>query len=357
MAVWMAAGGAWGVILMETSDPTANTTAPTGEYADSGWQYQGRWGNFLGTVISPNCFITAGHVGGAVGRDFRFEGTDYTAIASFDDPASDLRIWQVCGEFPRHALLYLAGDEVGRDLVVIGRGTQRGAEVTDSDLTGTHLRGWRWGSADGVVRWGANVVAEVIDGDGLDGELGGDGTVGELLRATFDLRVSTNEAHLSTGDSGGGLFIEHDGEWKLAGINYAVDGRYNTSASGAGFNASIFDEGGLYTGGDGDWMFNPDLPVDQAGGFYATRISSHIEWIQGVLATAAMDIGPWLQSAGGVNGTYAGETGASVDTQARTVTIPLPSGTRFYRLRGCAAVRITAIETSGGDLVFRYELF
>jgi hypothetical protein len=60
MAVWMAAGGAWGVILMETSDPTANTTAPTGEYADSGWQYQGRWGNFLGTVISPNCFITAG---------------------------------------------------------------------------------------------------------------------------------------------------------------------------------------------------------------------------------------------------------------------------------------------------------
>jgi len=39
-------------------------------------------------------------------------------------------------------------DEVGQDLVVFGRGTQRGSEVF-SDGT---LRGWGWGWADTVVR-------------------------------------------------------------------------------------------------------------------------------------------------------------------------------------------------------------
>jgi len=34
--------------------------------------------------------------------------------------------------------------------------------------------------------------------------------------------------------------------WKLAGINYAVQGPYNRNEFGDGFNAAIFDLRGLY---------------------------------------------------------------------------------------------------------------
>src|SRR5439155_11197840 len=55
------------VIVFGTGDPAHNTTAPTGALIDSGWQYQGAWGVYLGTPISSNFFITGAHVGGRVG--------------------------------------------------------------------------------------------------------------------------------------------------------------------------------------------------------------------------------------------------------------------------------------------------
>src|SRR5258705_3676643 len=47
------------VILYGTDDPSINTTAPTGELAGSGWQYEGLFDGFLGTVIASNYFVTA----------------------------------------------------------------------------------------------------------------------------------------------------------------------------------------------------------------------------------------------------------------------------------------------------------
>src|SRR5258707_1817984 len=91
------------------------------------------------------------------------------------------------------------------------------------------------------------------------------------------------DAHLSVGDCGGGLFIKDAGVWKLAGINYEVDGPYNTSTNGSGFNAAIFDKGGLYTESAGVWVLNPDLRTDSPGAFYATRIAAHQAWIQSLL--------------------------------------------------------------------------
>src|SRR4051794_24916141 len=62
------------VIVYGTGDPTHNTTAPGGALTNSGWQYQGQWGVSLGAPISTNFFITAAHVGGAVGDIFHFRG-------------------------------------------------------------------------------------------------------------------------------------------------------------------------------------------------------------------------------------------------------------------------------------------
>jgi hypothetical protein len=257
------------VVFISTADPNYNTTAPTGPLAGSGWELQGRWGAFLGTPVAPNFFLTAEHIGGAVGDKFTFGGVNYVTKAFFDDPNSDLRLWQIDGTFPTYAPLYDQSDEVGKSLVVFGRGKQRGAEVT---VNGT-LKGWKEGTADHVQRWGENQVSAIVDG-GLG--------IGQLLRATFDFGVGDNEAHLSTGDSGGAVFILDGGTWKLAGINYAVDGPYSTSPTETTFRASLFDQGGLYLGG-ASRQFIPDQDADLPSAFYATRISANLDWINAVI--------------------------------------------------------------------------
>src|SRR6266850_6968230 len=76
------------VILFRTGDPTANTTAPSNDFAASGWNYEGRFGSFLGTPIAPHFFMTAAHIGQA-GSVFTFQGVDYTLVRQFVDPESD----------------------------------------------------------------------------------------------------------------------------------------------------------------------------------------------------------------------------------------------------------------------------
>ena len=265
------------VILLDTSDPAANTSAPDGSLLDSGWQYEGAWGGFLGTPIAPHYFISAAHIGDAGGPTFSFQNSSYTVIRSFSLGGSDFLIWEVAETFPTFAPLYTARDETGRHLVVIGRGTQRGGEIF---LDGT-LRGWGWGSADSVWRWGENDVATIVPYTGHD-----------LIYATFDSHVTIgdhpNECHLSSGDSGGAVFINdsNDSQWKLAGINYAVDDLYTAPDPGTGFDAAIFDARGYYSADD----HNPpnftflagDSPIPT--GFYASRISSELPWICSVLA-------------------------------------------------------------------------
>lgn len=268
---------AHGVIFDSTASITFNITAPTGELAGSGWQFQGELGGFLGTPIAPNFFITAAHIGGGIGQTFRFQGVDYTMEEAFSDPTgTDLRIWRIGGTFPTFAPLYTASDEVGRELVVIGRGTQRGGEIRDS--TTGELRGWSWGDGDGVQRWGTNTVSGLaFDGTLLAADFDHDDE-GEVEEGGGPGEEAT-ESHLSGGDSGGAVFIKDpvDGIWKLAGINYAVNGPYYPSAmGGAAFSAALFDQTGFFfAAGDGTFE-----PASGPGAFYATRISSRLDFIQ-----------------------------------------------------------------------------
>ncbi|MBI4325642.1 MAG: hypothetical protein HY674_10310, partial [Chloroflexi bacterium] len=260
------------VIFFSTADPNHNTTPPTGALANSGWECQGLWGFFLGTTIAPQYFITAKHVGGAVGELFDFQGVAYRTSAVFDDPDSDLRIWRINGRFPFWAEIHNRNDEAGKDVVVFGRGTQRGDEVTVSKPFGPALKGWFWGASDGRQRWGQNQVSSIVT-NGV-GQIGSNNGVGEQLKMLFNAGAGAEEATVSDGDSGGGVFIQDGSAWKLAGLNYAVDGPYNTTNSGPGFQAALFDQGGLYVGGEGQWTLARDLAVDLPGAFYATRLSS-----------------------------------------------------------------------------------
>ncbi|MDQ6656495.1 MAG: hypothetical protein M3Y80_11870, partial [Verrucomicrobiota bacterium] len=110
-----------------------------------------------------------------------------------------------------------------------------------------------------------------------------DGALNQYVYATFDQDGGASEAHLSGGDSGGAVFVREGGVWKLAGINYAVDGPFYGDASGANaFNGALFDARDFYYGDGGVFtLIASDRPV--SSGFYATRISSKLGWIYSII--------------------------------------------------------------------------
>ena len=110
-----------GIVFFETADPAHNREiAPSGQLSGSGWQYQGEYKEFLGTVISPRHFITAIHIGkgpttfvqkswftGAAADRVYFINPNFNnGNGSRDIPGTDLRIFEIHGEFPEHAELY-----------------------------------------------------------------------------------------------------------------------------------------------------------------------------------------------------------------------------------------------------------
>jgi hypothetical protein len=272
-----------GVILFDTGDPSANTTAPGGALAGSGWQYEGDWDVYLGTPIAPNFFITADHVSHVGVPILYYHNALYRVIGFYSRPGSDLRIWKVAGTFADFAPLYTKRNEVGQHLVVFGRGTQRGTEVY---LDNT-LRGWNWGPYDATRRWGENDINRIEASQGHD-----------LLYATFDQHVlpndHPNESHLSSGDSGGAVFLNDGGVWKLAGINSTVDELFTAPPNASSFAAAIFDGRGYYTPNPNDSSMFIQVtgltPVPT--GFYASRISSELAWIGSALADPQFEYEP-----------------------------------------------------------------
>lgn len=346
-----------GVILFATDDPNYNASAPTGELNGSGWDFQGYWGIFLGTPIAPFYFITARHVGGAVGDPFTFAGAAYTTTAVFDDEQSDLRLWQVADPFPFYAQIYTNLTEVGKDLVVFGRGTLRGDPVNIAGPRGLQLHGWGWGERDARIRWGQNQVTAIVEGDDvLPRESNVSNRIGQLLQASFDAGAGPNEAHLSPGDSGGAVFIQDGATWKLAGINYSVDGPFRLTESSAAFDAALFDVGGLYQEEEESvWIFTPDLPLPQPSAFYATRLAAHLPWIERILSQPVPDYAPVLQSAASVAGPYRDVTDARINAPARRITYSATEGERFFRLAGAAQRTITSVQSVGGVLALQYR--
>lgn len=257
------------VVLYDNGSPSANTTAPTGALLDSGWQFEGTFGGFLGTPVAPQFFLSAKHLGKA-GAAIVFRGQSYTLEAGngFGDPTAngDLQIWKITGTFPDFAPMYTRADEVGRPLVVIGRGTQRGGEVYLNSV----LKGWGPGPADSVQRWGQNAVALIYHYD----------TGNDLLQADFDQNGGPNEAHLTSGDSGGAVFMQDGAVWKLAGINFAVDTVYRRDGPSTYtlVQAPLFDRRGFYYPVSGGYApFAGPAPI--ATSFYASRISTKLPWI------------------------------------------------------------------------------
>jgi hypothetical protein len=265
-----------------------NISAPSDPALAVRWDQVGlfrpSWGpdGFLGTPISANTFITAKHIAGNVGDSFTLGGTTYTTVARFNDPSSDLAIWQVAGTFPQDKIvpLYTAGSiALDAPMYVFGVGSARGVEVTGTAFGGgTELKGWRWGdynSTNPVQSWGTNNVADLVNG----------GSIGLQLVYDFRLGVSSNEGTLGYGDSGGPVFIQQNGAWSLAGVNYGVESQFNTTNTGAGFYAAIFDVGGLYYRSNNTWVYQTPTATDSPAFAYSTSTTHRLAWINETVAS------------------------------------------------------------------------
>ena len=255
------------IVFDSTTNLVYNTTEPTGSLTNSGWQFEGYWAGCLATPIASNFFITVQHVGGNVGDTFSLNGTSYTTTAVYKDAGSDLALWEVSSPFSSWASLYTNTNEIGSSLVVYGAGNGPGPAVTVNSQT----KGWLWGGYNSK-RWGENIVTGKIDYNGTT-----------LLYADFNHGAGANEATLATGDSGGGVFIQDGSTWVLAGVNFSVDSPFNTTNSGSGFNASLYDAGGLYYPSGTNWVYVPDQPYDIPTSFYAIDVSARADWIDSVL--------------------------------------------------------------------------
>lgn len=275
IAFGIAAPPAHAVILY--SKRQRNTVAPKNELADSGWQWQGEWGSFLGTAISKSYFITAEHIGGNVGDYFEYQGRRFKTYETFDDPDSDLQIWHVQGRFASYAPLLTDYSDVNKPAMIVGRGTQRGGNIS----VNSDLKGWLWGANDGVQSWGMNLIKgstqSLTDGDGEDGRRK---IKGGRLYWAFDRNGIGNEAALSEGDSGGGVFVFSGNKWKLAGINFSTQAEFSYPNSNDSLRGALFDAGGLQAGGGIITDSINDIPALS----YATRISTQSDWIFDVLA-------------------------------------------------------------------------
>ncbi len=281
--IFLTVSPARAIIRINGSDGR-NLAAPTGAFAGSGWQYTGYWGGVLGTPISPHFFLTAKHAGFAGDGLFRTGTGNYTVVNAFYDASSDLALYQVAETFTEFAPLYTGTSETTLgEAVLQGAGTVRG----DALLVNGTQQGWYWGDTDYRRSWGTNAVREIVDyGPSL----------GDLLIFTNDRETGyENEGAVTGNDSGGPIFVNDNGVWKLAGINYGVQ---TYSLDGAnGISASVWDTRGLYVSNGSGYDFIPStLTTPQPGVFGATRVSSRFDSflapiIRADLATAAPEPG------------------------------------------------------------------
>ncbi|HAB19851.1 MAG TPA: hypothetical protein PLX89_14935 [Verrucomicrobiota bacterium] len=322
---------AWGVILFGTGDPSAHTTAPEGELARSGWEFQtGPFGS--GTIVGPAEVLTAAHLGWAANLSITWGGLSFPIVAAVDRAGTDLRLLRVSGHFPSWAESYAGTNEVGATVVLYGRGGPRGGAIMAPE--GQRVQGWRWNVPDNQLRWGTNVIEMVVSPS--------EENPGEHLAAVFSNDAGDDEATVSSGDSGGGVFLrDTDGRWKLAGVMSSVQGAFKIRPEEkTPFFAAIFDRRGLLEEqSPGVWLPDPTAETSPGTVWLATRVAAYSHWLAGELSQATVIPGPRLKSSANLAGPFHEHPAYSLNANTRRITA-IPGGDQeFFQLEGEPTIR------------------
>jgi hypothetical protein len=336
------------MIFFGHGDPDHNTSAPTGALANSGWQHEVFF-DFTGTVVGPRHLLTAAHLNIGTNAIARHNGLAYRVVVVTNLPGTDLSLLTIGGRFPDWAPLYQRGDEAGKVATLFGRGLPRGEPVFHPTERTNGVRGWTWGQNDFRPRWGTNRVEQAF----APGVLGSSG----LLGLTFSADAGDDEAAVTGGDSGGGLFLRdnRDGAWKLAGVAFSVQSRFNTGTEGDGFYASLFDRRDfLELNFQGEWVADATAADRPEAAIYFSRVSPYATTLEGLMAaaSASVDSLPRLLSAQTVDGPFAEHSTYAVDPEALTITLTFDTPHRFFRLDSARPIQVQEVNDSHLTLGF-----
>ena len=225
VAVISCAGPAAAVVIHPDEDASVGLSTPPTEVL-------GRWGSTASAIaVAPNHIVTTRHQSGGVNTIVQFGGIDYRVAEVVDNGNVDLRVARITrldgspanlGEF---ADLYTLSNERTQTVVIGGFGRGRGTELV-MGLAATPY-GYSWAQrTNQILRWGQNRIKSTTRLNDSDAT----GFTSEILTADFDRPDATRserkvpfEAIPTEFDSGGGWFLYHQDQWKLAGLTRGVE--------------------------------------------------------------------------------------------------------------------------------------
>ena len=255
-------GSVGAVVIDRVNAGSGNMSAP-GD--DPGWNNVGAIGVGGGVYIGYGWVLTANHVGS--GDGITLGGVKYPMLpgtgrqltnagAAGKSALTDLFMFQIAQPSLSLPFIHVASTAPanGETVTMIGRGRLQQANPTYWDINDSS-NPWVWTETtedlaneagfktDGTksMRWGTNA----IDDRGWF-KVGVD-VLG--LGTTFDPYVSTNEAQVVSGDSGGAVFVKQAGAWNLAGIIIAqglLPNQPGGSTTAAFYNTSYFADLSYY---------------------------------------------------------------------------------------------------------------
>ena len=190
-----------------------NTTAPAN---GAPWANVVQFGanNASGVYLGNGCVLTANHVtmeasvlinGISYARD-----TAFTPLQITEAPdVVDLKLIKILGTPPLPVVqslpLNFSTADLNLNCTLIGWGVGKGTVIPN--------KGWNWGDdTTRAERWGTNKTLSTTVTAAYSGYSY------EALETSFRRSLGPDTAQISFGDSGGGLFQQIGGVWKLSGI-------------------------------------------------------------------------------------------------------------------------------------------
>lgn len=208
-------------VLLDEGDGTQNTSAPPNF---PHWGYVAQRGGLSAVYVGNGWVLTARHVPtGTIWIDGVAYPQDPAAAVHFENPdltVPDLRAYRILPPFPPYPPLPIAMSTpaVNTEYIAIGRGWDRGDPTSWDPPTGPVINGYTWAGAKSM-RWGTNLIDETGAMVTIDN------IVTSSIVADFtpigDAGSTSDEGIVVSGDSGGGMFVQENGDWVLAGILFA----------------------------------------------------------------------------------------------------------------------------------------
>ncbi len=238
--------------------------------------YVGSYNGGSAVLVAPNVVLTTLHLGPAAGGTFVYQGQSYTVASTTTIGNTQMAVMKLSTSTSSSGIgLYTGNSEVNSQVTLVGFGGAKGSAYTGNSSSQT---GWNWSSPSGTASWGQNTV------DGIYTDGNGAAYLGVAFKPVAGSSIFTS------GDSGGGMFINDNGTWKLAGLSWAVDGYYSVGSGDptrpTDQVASIYNVAGsnLYT-------VDSNNQFVAASGFqhgYASEVSASASQIQAVINAAAV---------------------------------------------------------------------